>query len=283
MAPFDYNQHLFLEDTVINPVARNLAGIKLTRMLKALRFTDKGTIMLDLGCGVGSFTARIKEAYPDKRVIGIDVSETALALAARKSRSVAFACGDVTNLPFGEASLDAIGGFDILEHLENIDDTIREIHRALKPGGLAHFHIPCEGQPWTLWWFLWKTGLPAGDLKRKHAGHIQRFTHKGVVVKFRDHGLELVNLDYSVHIVGQILDCLQWWATSLRQDFSMGVPGSAAAPESTMKVETSVTTKFLFGIYRSIVRILEALSYYETKLLRKVDIAMAVDVTLRKE
>jgi ubiquinone/menaquinone biosynthesis C-methylase UbiE len=259
-----------------------MAGIKISRMLKALKFSGVKNKFLDLGCGVGSFTAVIRKAFPGDCVIGLDVSRKALGLAAERCGRGGFDCGDVLDLPFADVSVDAIGGFDILEHLENVDKTINEIQRALKPEGIAHFHIPCEGQPWTIWWFLWKTGLPGGDLKRKHAGHIQRFTYKGVVNKFHEHGFDVVNVEYSVHIVGQMLDLLQWWATSVRRSLSISDFEESLAPEGSLQGGSSKTVKLLFGIYRLIVRFLEVFSYYETKVFKKIGLGMAVDITLKK-
>ncbi len=47
---------------------------------------------------------------------------------------------DQLNLP--EASLEAVGVFDVLEHLENPEALLKEIHRVLKPGGLLLTSVP---------------------------------------------------------------------------------------------------------------------------------------------
>lgn len=282
MAHFDYNRHLFLEDTLFSPSSRNLTGIKMTRMLNALKYASNSITIVDLGCGVGSFTKRIKEFKPDNVVVGFDISKPALALAIQRNRQLDFVCGDVLNLPFADVSVEAISGFDILEHLENIGSTVREIHRVLKPAGMAHFHIPCEGQPWTLWWFLWKTRFPGRDLKRKHAGHVQRFTQKGILEIFSEHGFDVINIEYSVHMVGQILDFLQWWATSVRRRMSVEGTGKPVAPEDTPPGDSRASMRLIFGAYRFVVRVLEIYSYFETKIFNKLNLAMAVDVTLRK-
>ena len=282
MTPFDYNRWLFLEETQVSPDSRNMTGIKLVRMLKALQSAHSDVTVVDLGCGVGSFTSRIKQAYPDHDVIGLDISGSALELAADHHPYLMFVRGDVTDLPFADKSIDAVGGLDILEHLQDVDCTIKEIHRVLKTGGKAHFHVPCEGQPWTLWWLLWKTGLPAGDLKRKHAGHIQRFTHKGILEKFKDYGFIVVKIEYSVHIIGQLLDFLQWWATSVRRRFSIAESDTTPVHGCKPEANTAMTLNLLLGSYRLFVRFLEVVSYYETKMLRKIGLAMAVDVTLEK-
>lgn len=48
---------------------------------------------------------------------------------------IAFEVGDASNLMFEDASFDAIFDFGIIHHIPNWQDSLKELHRLLKPGG----------------------------------------------------------------------------------------------------------------------------------------------------
>jgi SAM-dependent methyltransferase len=105
--------------------------------------------------------------------------------------------------------MDIVVLFDVLEHVPNPEDGVAEVVRVLKPGGLFHALVPCEGQPLTLHWAMWKARV-LGDLKERHGGHIQRFTHGWVREEFERQGLQIENISYSMHPLGQARDVLTY-------------------------------------------------------------------------
>jgi len=50
--------------------------------------------------------------------------------------------GDAHNLPVSDSEFDAILCISVIEHLKNPFQAVSEMHRVLKPGGKAFFHIP---------------------------------------------------------------------------------------------------------------------------------------------
>ena len=54
-------------------------SLNLLKLLGYLKFDS----ILDIGCGKGRFTNAIKDAYPDAKVTGIDISETAIKEAGK--------------------------------------------------------------------------------------------------------------------------------------------------------------------------------------------------------
>jgi 2-polyprenyl-6-hydroxyphenyl methylase/3-demethylubiquinone-9 3-methyltransferase len=76
------------------------------------------------------------------RVVGLDASRDALAIASRHdhTRRVRYEQGDALTLPFDDASFDAVCAMDFLEHVENPDRVIAEAARVLRPSGLFFFH-----------------------------------------------------------------------------------------------------------------------------------------------
>jgi SAM-dependent methyltransferase len=53
---------------------------------------------------------------------------------------------DVTDIPFGDASFDAVICIHVLEHIIDDEKGIREIYRILKPGGWALIAVPVYGE-----------------------------------------------------------------------------------------------------------------------------------------
>jgi SAM-dependent methyltransferase len=54
---------------------------------------------------------------------------------------------DICAMPFGDGDLDMVIASHVLEHVEHDDQAIREIHRVLRPGGVALLPVPWAAQP----------------------------------------------------------------------------------------------------------------------------------------
>jgi ubiquinone/menaquinone biosynthesis C-methylase UbiE len=102
-----------------------------------------GERVLDIGSGPGFLSAELAAgAAPNGMVIGTDVSESMLAIAAARLDSVSdvelrFEHADACSLPFADASFDAAVSTQVYEYLEDITGAISELSRVLRPGGRA--------------------------------------------------------------------------------------------------------------------------------------------------
>ena len=106
----------------------------------------RGRFVLEYGCFNGWAIPGLAQCAP-RRILGIDLSENAIADAKRSHGSVAdFGVMDGHHLALADASLDVVVGRAILHHLE-FDTAIREVHRVLKPGGHAVFSEPLRDNP----------------------------------------------------------------------------------------------------------------------------------------
>lgn len=97
--------------------------------------------LLDVGCGRG-FTTRML-ARRHQLVVGADVSLRSLAagraLAAKLARPPWLVGARLESLPFGDGSFDLVAGRFVLHHAESLEETARELHRVLQPGGRGVF------------------------------------------------------------------------------------------------------------------------------------------------
>ncbi len=106
-----------------------------------------GRQVLEYGCGTGSYAFALAER--GARVVGIDISETAIELARGKgfpADNPRFQLGNAEELAFDDAVFDIVCGTSILHHLD-IDRAIRELKRVLKPGGRGVFYEPVAYNP----------------------------------------------------------------------------------------------------------------------------------------
>jgi len=98
-----------------------------------------GTRVLDLGCGLGDFTAALVEHGVE--AVGCDVSVVALTHAKERHPGIEFVqSGD--ELPFVDASFDAAWAGEVLEHVQDVLGLLAEAHRVLRPQGLLLVSTP---------------------------------------------------------------------------------------------------------------------------------------------
>jgi len=102
--------------------------------------------VLDLGCGAGRHTMYLAES--GFKTYGADISDTGLRLTkrrleSRKMEAEIIKC-DMKSMPYIQSCFDAVVCVQTIYHqkLKGIQETVSEIHRILKKGGLllANFH-----------------------------------------------------------------------------------------------------------------------------------------------
>jgi SAM-dependent methyltransferase len=92
--------------------------------------------VLDVGCGTGVLA---REAFGrvglDGRVVGLDLNEGMLAVAARAEPRVEWRRGDAASLPFEDACFDVVVSQFALMYFPDRVSSLREMWRTLAPGG----------------------------------------------------------------------------------------------------------------------------------------------------
>lgn len=102
-----------------------------------------GARVLDVATGPGHVAGRARER--GAVVIGVDISAPMVALASKLYPGIEFRQADAENLPFGDASFDAVVSNFILGHLARPDHAVVELVRVLRRDGflaLSWWDVP---------------------------------------------------------------------------------------------------------------------------------------------
>jgi ubiquinone/menaquinone biosynthesis C-methylase UbiE len=117
--------------------------LELFDLLRADQLASKN--LLEIGCGIGIDTLTLA-ALGFKEVVGVDLSETAIGIASNNAKAknignVRFERANGENLNFPANNFDFVYSFGVIHHTPSINRAVAEIHRVLKPGGLAMIMI----------------------------------------------------------------------------------------------------------------------------------------------
>ncbi len=113
--------------------AENSAGFLLPRLAP-------GRSLLDVGCGPGNITADLADRLGTGAVVGVDLSEEVIELAKGQYQNaghpnLAFEVANVYELDFSEGRFDVVYAHQVLQHLSQPVEALREMRRVLAPGG----------------------------------------------------------------------------------------------------------------------------------------------------
>jgi len=111
------------------------------------RVFGKGSLaqleILEVGCGGGLICEEL--AQRGAKMVGIDLSSGAIDTARTHAQeqgldqNIYYQQGYAESLPYADGSFSAIVCFDVLEHVSDLQVTIKEIARVLAPGGVFVF------------------------------------------------------------------------------------------------------------------------------------------------
>src|SRR5918999_135935 len=122
-------------------VYRSRDVLRRRRLVYEALGAEPGERLLDMGCGPGFYVSELLDQVgPKGSVVGLDASPQMLAVAAHRSEgrpNVEFHQADATSLPVEDASFHRAVCVQVLEYVSDVETGLREILRALRPGGRA--------------------------------------------------------------------------------------------------------------------------------------------------
>ena len=159
------------------------------------RYAPNTRRMLEIGCGTGFVLSRLARVLPDASLLGTEIFAAGLPHAARRVPEVAFAQMDARRMPFVD-EFDAIGAFDVIEHIAEDESVLAQAHRALRPGGALILTVPQHRWLWSA----------ADDF----AVHHRRYTAAELHQKLKSAGFELVRSSSFVSLLLPLMALSRW-------------------------------------------------------------------------
>lgn len=142
-----------------------------------LTYKPDAQSFFEVGCGTGFVLSGIAASHPDMSLTGSEIFLEGLSHAAARVPSAKFMQMDARHVPFVD-EFDAIGAFDVLEHIEEDETVLAQLHSALKPEGVLLLTVPQHPRLWS-----------ASD---EYACHVRRYTCAEIESKFRKAGFKIL-------------------------------------------------------------------------------------------
>jgi SAM-dependent methyltransferase len=146
----------------------------------------EGRRVLDVGCGIGMYTAAFLRETP--HVFGLEI-ECERALEAReRAAGVVQALGE--HIPFPDAAFDVVFSHEVLEHVADDRACVAEMVRVARPGGRIVIFVPNRCYPFETHGIFWRGRYHLGNvplvnwlptpLRNRLAPHVRAYTAGGL-------------------------------------------------------------------------------------------------------
>jgi SAM-dependent methyltransferase len=132
---------------------------RLKMILDAAGERANGRVFED-GSGVGMYLRHL--AQTARQAVGLDI-ELERALEARQLANQMI-CGAGERLPFAANTFDMILSHEVLEHVQDDAQAVREIVRTLRPGGRLVLFVPNRGYPFETHGIYWRGRYHFGNI-----------------------------------------------------------------------------------------------------------------------
>jgi SAM-dependent methyltransferase len=178
--------------------------------------------IMDAGCGTGAVMNYL-ERYGS--VVGVDTSDEALNFCRLRGKGRVYKA-NITQLPFNDGSYDLVTALDIIEHVAEDGQALRELFRVCKKGGRVTITVPAYN-------FLWSKH----DIALEHR---RRYRAKELKKKIENVGFKIEFISHTNIFIFPFALIWRIFGNLLR---------SRAIPKSDPLPTPLVINKILIGLY----------------------------------
>jgi SAM-dependent methyltransferase len=118
--------------------------------------------VLDDGCGVGEYLARL--ATTARAAHGAEIDRPRAVQALARSRPATVVCAAGEHLPYASAAFDLVLSHEVLEHVADDRAALAEITRVIVPGGRLVLFVPNRGYPFETHGVFWRGRYTFGNI-----------------------------------------------------------------------------------------------------------------------
>jgi ubiquinone/menaquinone biosynthesis C-methylase UbiE len=162
---------------------------------------ENGSVVLEVGCGGGTYTSFLAEA---PSVIAVDVSLNAVKETKRnltRASNIFFIVCDAAHLPLKDMAVDRLASIDVLEHLERPQKAVDEMSRVLRRQGRMLLFTACGENRLTLEYMLKPFLYVLIKSIRSMLGHVSVFTTE-TVREMVAQDFMVIHVEYMHHWAG---------------------------------------------------------------------------------
>ena len=188
-------------------VPGRIRGNHVMRAISQLGLDSQPLRVLDAGSGRGDLAVALARRHPNWHIIGVDLAldRAAYAIAAAKHlglKNLEFRIGDLANLGY-ENEFDLIVNSDVLEHIEDDRTVLRNLFRALRPGGHLVVTSPSIPQRRHLRLVRWRERRI--NFSVREYGHVRDgYGTRDIEDKFREAGGRVVSSYFTFGFFGTL-------------------------------------------------------------------------------
>jgi len=141
---------------------------KLRATIELLKSYDlKPKKVLDVGCASGWFLNEVAEVYPKAKYHGVDVYKRAIEYGNKSYKQLDLKVSDAHKLPYFSKTFDLVICTEVLEHVIDPDNVLKEIKRVLTDDGMAIIEMDSGNLLFRMVWYWW-TNMRHGVWENSH-------------------------------------------------------------------------------------------------------------------
>ena len=165
------------EDHYMSVASREQAVSSLERSLDVAE-----PVILDIGCSTGYNLALLRHRMPRATLFGADCVRRPLEKLGAAIPDLPLFQFDIAHCPLESNSIDGVVLLNILEHIEDDARAVQQIHRILKPGGVAVIEVPA--------------GPHLYDIYDRKLLHFRRYRLRDLTKLLRHFGFQIVKASH---------------------------------------------------------------------------------------
>lgn len=143
-----------------------------------------GQRVLDVGCGLGLYVQHFSALGAEAH--GVDLDAERVDIARRTNPLVRL--GSAESLPYPDGVFDVVFANEVLEHVDDDAQAVRESYRVLAPGGYMAFYVPNRLYPFETHGWYWRGQYHFGNIplinylpntvRNKLCPHVRAYTRR---------------------------------------------------------------------------------------------------------